>query len=513
MNNSRSTEGGSQSEAGPAGREDGEPTPEVIAGKSAPRRAARDGRGEDKGREDDGKGGGGNARPGDRQRRREGDAKAEPGKPGGKGGNRQQQGRGQRQGKGGGAGVPVPVEAHPVPARKPDAKLPGSPKAGGGGAGRQPPLSRVQMGPVPRARMRHRHRYLFYTFLLMVILPAAVVFYYLFEHAQDRYASNTAFFVHREDTTPSVETVFGLSSLGGSSTTPDADVLYQFIQSQRMVELADEALDLRALYSPPHDVDPVFALAPDASLEDLIDYWGRIVTIVYEADSGLINVEVKAFSAEDAQRVAQEILAESAQLINDLSRISEDDAIAESKQDLDLAEERLKTARIALAEFRGSSQFVDPATVVAGQEGVISALESRLAEEMIARDALVGTTTRADDPRLERADRMIQAIRDRISEERANVGSDQAPAVGRYEELLVDRQFAEQAYTAALGAHDAAIAEARRKSRYLAVHIKPTLAASSVYPQRITLGLICTAFLFALWGLCMLIIMSIRDRR
>ncbi|WP_108260965.1 hypothetical protein [Mangrovicoccus ximenensis] len=367
---------------------------------------------------------------------------------------------------------------------------------------------------MPRARLRHRHRYLFYTFLFMVVLPTAAAFYYLFEHAQDRYASNSAFFVHREDTSSSIETAFGLSALGGGTgTTPDADVLYQFIQSQRMVEIADRELDLRAMFSPPHDVDPIFALDPDAMLEDMIDYWGRMVSLIHEGDSGLITLEVQAFSPEDAQALSQVILDASADLINELSRISEGDSIDEAQQDLGIAEERLREARVAVAEFRGSSQFVDPSAVVAGQEGVISALESRLAEEMIARDALVGTTTREDDPRLERADRMIAAIRQRIAEERANVGSDQAPAVGTYEELLVDRQFAEQAYTAALGAYDAAVAEARRKSRYLAVHIEPTMAASSVYPQRITLGLTCLAFFTVVWGISMLVLMSIRDRR
>lgn len=82
-------------------------------------------------------------------------------------------------------------------------------------------------------------------------------------------------------------------------------------------------------------------------------------------------------------------------------------------------------------------------------------MQQELAAELINRDTLIGTTTRADDPRIERADRKIASIRERIQEERAKVGSDQATAVGAYEELLVDRQFAEQSYTAALAAYDA----------------------------------------------------------
>ena len=56
--------------------------------------------------------------------------------------------------------------------------------------------------------------------------------------------------------------------------------------------------------------------------------------------------------------------------------------------------------------------------------------------------------------------------------------------VGRYEELLVDLEFANTAYTQALAGLAAARAEARRQSRYLAPHIQPTLAESSLYPRR-----------------------------
>ena len=422
---------------------------------------------------------------------------------------------GARGGGGGGGGarpaqVPVPVEPQHLPARMREDNLPVRARPGGRNrAG----AAQVSMATVPPARLRHRHRYLFVTFVLMVLLPAMAAFWYLYTRAEDRYASDAAFFVHREDTTSSIDTMFGLSALGGSSTTPDGDVLYQFIRSQRMVEIADQALDLRAMFSQHYDTDPVYSLDPEASLEDMIDYWERVVSLVFDADSGLINLEVVAFTPEDAQRLAQLVLDESASLVDRLSQIAQEDGITQARNDLTLAEERVKATRIAVAEFRTANQAVDPQATVAGSEGVITALEQRLAEELINRDALVGTTTRADDPRLERADRMIEAIRLRIADERSNVGTDEARAVGAYEELLVERQFAEQAYTAALGALDAAVAEARRKSRYLAVHIEPTLAASSVYPRRVLVGLAATGFLFLAWGTVMLVLMSIRDRR
>ena len=60
---------------------------------------------------------------------------------------------------------------------------------------------------------------------------------------------------------------------------------------------------------------------------------------------------------------------------------------------------------------------------------------------------------------------------------------------------------------------DQALAEARRKSRYLAAYIRPTLAEASKYPKTIELLAITGFVLMAIWGIGVLIYYSVRDRR
>jgi hypothetical protein len=64
----------------------------------------------------------------------------------------------------------------------------------------------------------------------------------------------------------------------------------------------------------------------------------------------------------------------------------------------------------------------------------------------------------------------------------------------------VEQEFAQQAYVAAMAAYDAALAEGRQQSRYLAAHVEPTLAERADYPQRWTLTLLTA--LFASWPGC-----------
>ncbi|MBA3835636.1 MAG: hypothetical protein H0X53_07325, partial [Sphingomonas sp.] len=85
--------------------------------------------------------------------------------------------------------------------------------------------------------------------------------------------------------------------------------------------------------------------------------------------------------------------------------------------------------------------------------------------------------------------------------------------VGRYEELLVDLEFANTSYTQALAGLAAARAEARRQSRYLAPHVEPTFAESALYPRRALFAGLVGLFLLLGWGALMLVFYNVRDNR
>ena len=77
----------------------------------------------------------------------------------------------------------------------------------------------------------------------------------------------------------------------------------------------------------------------------------------------------------------------------------------------------------------------------------------------------------------------------------------------------MDREFAETAYRAAQISYDAAQADARRQTLYLAAHIAPTLAEAAEFPQRQTILGTVTLFLFLGWSIAAMVYYSLRDRR
>lgn len=371
--------------------------------------------------------------------------------------------------------------------------------------------------PAGRARLKRRHLALVLSFVLAVVLPSLTAAWYLWTQAQDQYASHMGFTVRREEAPSAVDLIGGLASLSSSSSS-DSDVLYEFIQSQELVKQVDEALDLRALYSRHHDDDPVFSLAPDASIEDLVNYWQRVVQISYAPGTGLIELKSLAFTPEEAQAVATEIFRQSTRMINALSAIAREDTMRYAREELALAQQQLTEARQALTAYRTLNQIVDPSADIQIQMGLLTTLQQQLGNELIDYD-LLRDNAQPGDPRIAQAEQRIAAIRSRIEQERSKFGGGGDPAtdyptiVAEFERLTVERQFAEQKYTGALSNFDTAQAEAQRQSRYLAAFVQPTLAERAEYPRRALIMALVVLLSTVAWSILALIYYSLRDRK
>jgi capsular polysaccharide transport system permease protein len=356
------------------------------------------------------------------------------------------------------------------------------------------------------------------SFFAMVALPSIASAWYLWARAVDQYASQVGFSVRTEEASSAIELLGGITSLSGSSSS-DTDILYEFLQSQELVANIDAALDLRGIWSRADpDIDPIFIYRPPGTIEDLVDYWGRMVRIYYDSGTRLIDLEVRAFTPDDAQTIAQMIFDESSAMINSLSAIAREDTIGYAREELEQAQDRLTEARVALAEWRNANQTIDPTADTQGQMGLVTNLQAQLAEALIELD-LLQETTRENDPRITQVERRIRVIEDRITAERAVLGTSGdgrtgiADLVGEFERLLVDQEFAERAYTTSLVAFDSARNEARRQSRYLAAHVRPTLAERAQYPERSIILVTITLFAFLIWAVVVLLAYSLRDRR
>lgn len=373
--------------------------------------------------------------------------------------------------------------------------------------------------PVVPAYTRRRHWGGLASFLVVVILPVCLAAYILFFMAEDQYASTAAFTVRSEETSSATELLGGLSQIVSSGAGGNSDVLFEFIQSQEIVASIDAQIDLVGHYTATWDRDPLFSLWPEATIEDLLWFWQRMVRITYDKGSGLLMVEVRARDPETAREIARLVVHESEVMINTLNAAARRDSMANARSELDDALDRLSAARTALSAFRARTQILDPLADIQGRMGVLNNLQQQLAETLVEFD-LLNQSVDSEDPRLRQLRRRIEVIEARIIEERQNFAAknvtvdntDYPALLAQYESLQVDQEFAEQTYRAALTAMDAARSNAERQQLYLATYIRPTLAQRAQYPQRYLLTGLTLFFALLVWAILALVYYSLRDR-
>lgn len=368
--------------------------------------------------------------------------------------------------------------------------------------------------PVGQAGWAKRHTLVLGSFLLLFALPALLVTTYMFLIASDQYVSEVSFVVRDEEAQNlGILAGFGLPSVG--NTTTDAQILYKYLRSPNFVNKLDREIGLRALYTKPEG-DRFFTLGENSSLEELVAYWQRMVTISVDSATGMIEIEVRAFTPKDANLIAQSIHRAAGRLVNTISDEARDNTLRYAQRDLKQTEEQLADARIALAQFRDQYKLIDPQALITTNATIITSLSQEMTEAMVQLETLREQGTA--DVRINQAEMRVDVLQRRIEQEQQRYGGDTtgdvkfSTVVDKYTKLQLDLELAEKSYSIALGGVEAARSKSEQDSRYLATFVEPTLAETATRPRRLMITVLAVTFIFIGWLSLVLIGYSNRDR-
>lgn len=362
------------------------------------------------------------------------------------------------------------------------------------------------------------------SFLLLVIFPTILVGSYYVFLASDQYRSETLFAVRGTTTSPL--SALGLGVLPGANVqSGDSYIVSDYIRSTQIVldALNERGVDLRDYFSK-SDIDFAYRILPNMPFEEFVKYWRNRSAVEFNSTTGITTFQIKAFSAEDSHAISQTVIAVAEKLVNRLSDNARRQLISTAQDEVARNESRLTSARASVEEFRNKEQALDPQLVAQSEQAIIKELQVSLAEVQARRSALAQTTN--DSPTLRVLDRQIGAIQKQIDGQKRRVGSgsnatsigdlsNEQPNLSRiytaYSGLLLEQEFAEKAYTAALTALEQALVEARKQERYFAVVVDPTLPDAPMYPLSLINTFLTFAGLLVVWVIGYLVIQSVRD--
>ncbi|WP_296340620.1 capsule biosynthesis protein [Reyranella sp.] len=279
-----------------------------------------------------------------------------------------------------------------------------------------------------------------------------------------------------------------LVQLGLQRSQDDSFIVEDFMLSRDAVRDLQKHLPLRDMFR----TDPLDFIAGYPSLlyglreERFYKYFQTMVSVVHTDKTGISTLKVRAFSAENAKKIADTLLQAGEGLVNRLNERLLRDAVGRAEAEVMEAQNRVIAAQATLTAFRNKELLIDPTSNAVALAELIAKLSGELASTRAQiAEARMNASTGPQIPILERK---AIALDEQIASERARVARSSdglADRIATYERLVLEREFANKM----LGTNEAdlvrAKAEAAKQLLYLESIVEPNLADYSTQPKRL----------------------------
>ncbi|MDK4714662.1 capsule biosynthesis protein [Rhizobium sp. CNPSo 4039] len=356
-------------------------------------------------------------------------------------------------------------------------------------------------------------------FVLLVILPfLASSVYYAFI-ASNQYVAEARFAVRAVsgagDTSDAGDPGGATSALNMRSASQDAYVVTSFIHSTEILNRIGKKLDYRAMFTR-QDADFLSRFSSARSDEEFLKYWNDHVSAYIDVTSGIITLKVRAFTPDDSVKLADAIIEESEKLINELSERARNDIVQSMKADVQKSGKTYGDTLAALNQFQNASGLLSPQMQAKNSGTLLTGLLAQKLE-FETRLFVMRQSNAQNSPTYQQLNLAKDSLDAQIEKMRSELTGPEnaslAKALLDYSRLETDRMIAEKLYESAQKNYDAVLAEALRKTLYLAVFVKPVLPDESIFPRRVSTPLIILLALIVTWATLSLIWASVEDHR
>lgn len=216
---------------------------------------------------------------------------------------------------------------------------------------------------------------LWIAYICCVLIPVFLIVLYLLVFAKERYESSALILVKQVADTQVTE-ASGLGALFGvpSTSREDSQILQEYIASRDMVSKLNQTLNLRKEFSSVND--PLFALSSDATVEELVEYYNKMVKVELDDQSMMLKVRNQAFSPEFSLKLNQEILKQSDAFINQVSNSIAQEQQTYAEKQFKEASEKIDQARQNVLVYQNENEIFDPELQAKALGALIASLQA-----------------------------------------------------------------------------------------------------------------------------------------
>jgi len=354
--------------------------------------------------------------------------------------------------------------------------------------------------------------------LAMVVLPMILAAVYYGVFAVDRFVSSAQVVVRQDGNNQGAQ-VPGLATLlTGANPASREETLYlrEYITSMDMMLLLENKLHWIEQYATQRG-DVFFWLDKDAAREDLLEYYQRMVSAHYDETTGLLRVEVQAFTPELSEQMLREILQASEHFVNEVSHNIAREQMKFAQGELENARLNYAKRKTQLLTFQNDNKVLDGGNTAQSRATIIADLEGQYTKEQASLTEM-NFKLRPNAPQVRQQKQKVEAITQQLAKEKRLLvsspqGSQLNVVASRYQQLMLDAGIAEETYKTAVAALDNARIEASKKIRTLVTVVSPNTPQLALYPERLYNLATILLGLLMVFGITRFILASIEDHR
>jgi capsular polysaccharide transport system permease protein len=351
-------------------------------------------------------------------------------------------------------------------------------------------------------------------FVLVVVLPVLVAIAYFGFLASDVYISESQIVVRSPE--KPAETGLGaiLQTAGFTNASDEAYAAQSFAVSRDALRGINRNGSFERAYSRPSIsiADRFNPFGLSGSFERLYRYFQDKVTLQNDSTSSITTLTVRAYTAQDAYRFNEQLLAMTEATVNDLNQRGRSDLVQYAQADVDTAKARSQAAALALAAYRNRSGVVDPQLESQAELQMVSNLQTQL---IASKTELAQVQQYApENPRIPVLKTQISSIQGQMDKELGKVTGGRKSLAGsavQYQRLTLESDFADKQLAATLASLEQARQEAHRKQVYVERVVEPNLPDAPMEPQRLR-GIFATLILsLVAYGILGMLLAGVRE--
>jgi capsular polysaccharide transport system permease protein len=334
-------------------------------------------------------------------------------------------------------------------------------------------------------------------FILLVIIPLVLFSFYQLVIASPRYLSQAQLIIKEPDSMSTLDPAMAvLTGFGVGSSSSDTELVKAFIYSNDMLQYLESNFDLRAHYT--NDNYDIFSrLENNASTEDLKDYYKKHIEVLIDDKSQVISVQVQAFQPEFAMTINQAIVNRAEWYINEISHRLAEEQLTFVKQEFELVDEKLRSAKSQLLGFQQRHNLLDPTAEGMAFQQITYGIEAQIASKRTQLHLLLNSMS-ANAPLVIQARSELESMEDQLTRQRGRLTQQReddpslpedeqnlsvSQLLAKFGEYKIDMELALNAYMSSQISLEKSRIEAYRQLKFLVTVESSTLAQDAKYPD------------------------------